>query len=91
MKSASRRRKWAAAVERALEEGDAKTAMELLKQLGIIKPRGERLTEAADVKKRAELDALKLKIGMEEEGRRLRSNAKIARGADRMMEEAFPE
>jgi transposase-like protein len=79
------------AIKTALENGDAKTALALLKGLGLIKPSGERLTEAADVKKRAELDALKLKIGMEEEGRKLVSEAKIARGTDRMLEEAFRE
>ena len=47
--------------------------------------------EAADVKKRAQLDALKLKIGMQEEGRKLVSEAKVSRGIDRIFEKEFPE
>jgi alkanesulfonate monooxygenase SsuD/methylene tetrahydromethanopterin reductase-like flavin-dependent oxidoreductase (luciferase family) len=79
-----------AAVERALENGDARMALQLLRELGLVKPSGERLTEMAEVKKRVELDAMKRKIGMEEEGRKMVSEAKVQRGLDRVLEREFP-
>jgi AcrR family transcriptional regulator len=70
-----------------LEKGDARLALQLLKGLGLVRPEGERLLDAADVKMRAELDEKKRRVGMKEESRKIDSAAKQARGFDRLAEE----
>jgi hypothetical protein len=70
-----------------LEKGDARLALQLLKGLGLIRPEGERLLDAADVKLQAELDEKKRRIGMKEEARKMESEARQARGFDRLTED----
>jgi hypothetical protein len=79
----------AGAVRTALEKGDARTAMQLLKELGLMKPGGERLLDAGELKQRAELDEKRRRIGLKEEARKIESEAKQSRGFDRTIEEMF--
>ena len=68
------------AVERALEAGDAKMAMQLLKGMGLIKPsEGPRPTDPADVAKAAELADMKQKCKLLEEERELELQDKSSR------------
>jgi len=45
------------AVAKALEAGDAKTAMQLLKGMGILNPAPPRLTDAEEIRQQMDLDA----------------------------------
>ena len=75
------------ALRSALEKGDAKAAVQLLKGMGLIRPGGERLLDAADLKQQAELDRKKRRIGMAEESRKIDSAARQSRAFDRNIEE----
>jgi AcrR family transcriptional regulator len=59
------------AVRGALEGGDAKTAMQLLKGLGILSQSPPRLTEAQEVKEQEELETKRRQVQRECETRRL--------------------
>ena len=57
------------AVEKALEAGDAKTALQLLKGMGLLKPVEQRPTDEEELTRRAELEKQRKKVVMgEEEG-----------------------
>jgi len=77
--------KAAAAIDRALEKGDPKTALQLLKGLGMLKTPTPQLLEEEELRKRMELDRRERQLKLEAEGRRMESDEAVAR----MMDEEF--
>ena len=58
-------------VERAMERGDGRLGLQLLKGLGLVKPGETLLLEEGEVAKRMELDRRAKQLKMEVEGRKL--------------------
>jgi hypothetical protein len=79
------------AVRGALERGDARTGMQLLKGLGLIAPAGKRAMEADEIARRNVLERERRKIKLEEEERGLALKDKRSRWADAEEEKLIEE
>jgi hypothetical protein len=66
------------AVEKALEAGDARTALQLLKGMGMIRPRAVGPTDPEEVKKVMEMEKERRKIELRKEKGRLSNDAETA-------------
>ncbi|HUB24477.1 MAG TPA: hypothetical protein VL992_03530 [Tepidisphaeraceae bacterium] len=76
--------KAASTLERALEEGDARSALQLLKAIGLMSPVADKPTDEADVRKDAEIEALEKKAEREIAEVRLRTMKAAALEEERM-------
>jgi Helix-turn-helix domain len=65
------------AVAKALEAGDAKTAMQLLKGMGILSPAPPRLTDAEEIRQQTELDAARRRTERECKARSLETDKAV--------------
>jgi uncharacterized protein YkwD len=70
--------KAAGAVEQALEAGDARTALQLLKGMGLITPPPARPTEASEIRREADLAAKRKKIAETRQKHQLTMEASLA-------------
>jgi hypothetical protein len=73
-----------AAVEKALENGDAKSAMQLLKEIGLLAPMAARPTDEQEVRKAAELAAKRRRTEHDVAEARMRSDLKAALEEEKM-------
>jgi hypothetical protein len=71
--------KAAAAIEKALEAGDARSALQLLKGLGVLRPREKAATDAAEVEKRMKMETRKRKLELESEERDMERDDRMSR------------
>lgn len=81
--------KAAGALEKALEAGDAKSALQLLKGMGLIRPTPPRESDEAEIRRQMELERKKRRMAAADEDRKLKSDARIALGVDREVEWMF--
>jgi hypothetical protein len=66
------------AVEKELDKGNARVAVQMLKGMGVMRRGEARLTEAEDIQRRAKLDRKKRKMEMETEEKNLETAARDA-------------
>jgi transposase-like protein len=71
------------ALEKALEGGDARTAMQLLKNMGIFKPAGERPIEPGEVERRIKLERKRRRYALDQEERKVEMDDRESRFFDR--------
>lgn len=70
------------ALEKALEAGDAKAAVQLLRGMGIIRASERRATDSQEVRRRAGVEAKKLENELEEAERRADLDREVSRVMD---------
>jgi DNA-binding CsgD family transcriptional regulator len=76
--------KAAGAIEKALEAGDAKTALQLLKGIGLLTPTPEKPTDAEEVRKDAELERKNRQTERQIAEAKLRTQLASDRAAEKM-------
>jgi len=76
--------KAADALEKALDGGDAKSALQLLKGIGLLSPVPDRATEEQDVRKEAELEAKSRQIELEISETSLRARLATAKADEKI-------
>jgi Homeodomain-like domain-containing protein len=79
--------KAAEAVEKALEAGDARTAMQLLKGMGMIRPQKELATEPEEVRRRIALQQKRRRVKLEKAERGVELNERSSKMLDGEVEE----
>jgi transposase-like protein len=71
------------ALVRALDDGDARAAMQLVKGIGLLNRPAERLTDAREIEKRTKLDLKRRRLELEQEDRKLDVDDQVSRMMDR--------
>jgi hypothetical protein len=79
------------ALEKALEKGDARAALQLLKGTGIISRPRRRITDPAELKRKNDLDAQKRQNKLEKAERRVVLDREVDRMMDKSLEEVVTE